>query len=203
MKLSKESRKLSKQLFQSSLTNGQLDAAKIRGLAASVIENKPRNYVAVLKSYHRLLRLEAEKHVANVESASPLTASAPLTAVVSFLKSIWAKPSPLEIAMPLLVKVEPSYPDRKLPSGELNFKLVPDQPIVGRVIDTQGKPVAGATVGVSNVMSPLNNDMDRLVARTHFLNAIDDLGQLQPHLFDCLHRLPHLIRELVHTHDAR
>jgi RNA polymerase sigma factor (sigma-70 family) len=37
------------------------------------------------------------------------------------------------------------------PRTDAVFRLVPDQPITGRVIDLQGKPVVGATVAVHNV----------------------------------------------------
>ena len=50
-KLDKDSRKLSKQLFQASFTSGQLDAAKVRAIAAKVGDTKPRNFVGVLKDY--------------------------------------------------------------------------------------------------------------------------------------------------------
>jgi F-type H+-transporting ATPase subunit delta len=74
MKLSKESRRLSKQLFRSSLTAGRIDDAKVRALVASIIEGKPRHYVAVLKEYQRLVRLELQSRHAVVESAEPLSA---------------------------------------------------------------------------------------------------------------------------------
>jgi len=86
MKLSKESRKLAKQMFQASFTDGRLDNNKIRGLASSVIENKPRHYVAVLKSYHRLIRLETDRHHAHIESAAPLD-DATVSKITNDLKS--------------------------------------------------------------------------------------------------------------------
>ena len=39
----------------------------------SLIEKKPRHYIAVLENYKRLLRLEVEKRHARIESASELT----------------------------------------------------------------------------------------------------------------------------------
>ena len=75
MKLSKESRKISKALFKSSFTDGMLDEAKIRNIVQSVIEAKPRHYLDVLKNYHRLVRQEAARHHATIESAEPLSAS--------------------------------------------------------------------------------------------------------------------------------
>jgi F-type H+-transporting ATPase subunit delta len=71
-KLDKDSRKLSKQLFNSSFTDGKLDEAKVRAIAAKVSEAKPRNFVGLLKDYQRQLRLEVEKHHAMIESAQPL-----------------------------------------------------------------------------------------------------------------------------------
>ena len=58
---------------------------------------------------------------------------------------------------------EPKYPARTLADPEkLAFRLVKDQPITGRVLDTEGKPVAGLTVGVIDVIEPLNGDFDRM-----------------------------------------
>lgn len=72
MKLSKEARKLSRQLFKASFTDGKLDAEKIRAQVTGIAVSKPRRYLDLLKSYQRLLRLETEKHHAIVESASEL-----------------------------------------------------------------------------------------------------------------------------------
>ena len=49
MKLNKEARKLSKQLFRESFTSGALDAAKVSGVTDTVIRAKPRQYIGVLK----------------------------------------------------------------------------------------------------------------------------------------------------------
>lgn len=72
MKLSKEARKLSKQLYQQSFTNGVLDAGKVKGITASLCQSKPRDYFAVLKNYQRLVRMEVERRHAAIESAAPL-----------------------------------------------------------------------------------------------------------------------------------
>ena len=42
-------------------------------LVKSMVEKKPRNYIKVLESYQRLLRLELEKRSATIESASELS----------------------------------------------------------------------------------------------------------------------------------
>ena len=71
-KLDKDSRKLSKQLFNASFTEGQLDETKVRTIAAKVVESKPRNAVGILKDYQRQVRLEIQSHHAVIESATPL-----------------------------------------------------------------------------------------------------------------------------------
>ena len=82
MKINKETRQLSKELLRASFTDGHLDSGRIASLVKSLIEKKPRNYIKVLESYKRLLRLEVEKRTATVETATELApqASADLVA---------------------------------------------------------------------------------------------------------------------------
>ena len=75
MKIPKEAKKLSRTLFKSSFSNGQLDNAKVLALVAKTISTKPRQYQSALKNYQRLLRLELERHHAFIESAEPLDLS--------------------------------------------------------------------------------------------------------------------------------
>jgi F-type H+-transporting ATPase subunit delta len=70
MKLNKEIRQLSRKMLQASFTDGQLDAGRIASVVDSLIAQKPRNYINVLKNYRRLLRLELEKRSATIETAS-------------------------------------------------------------------------------------------------------------------------------------
>ena len=72
MKLDKESRKLSKRLFQASFTNGAINNSNVSVIAKKIVESRPRNAIGVLKEYQRLVRLEVEKHHALVESAAEL-----------------------------------------------------------------------------------------------------------------------------------
>jgi F-type H+-transporting ATPase subunit delta len=72
MKINKEIRQLSKQLLRASFTDGQLDQGRIGALVKSLIEKKPRNYIAILDAYKRLIRLEVEKRTATIESADQL-----------------------------------------------------------------------------------------------------------------------------------
>ena len=73
MKINKEIRRLSRELLRASFTDGQLDQGKIASVLQSLIEKKPRHYIAVLENYKRLLRLEVEKRHARIESARELT----------------------------------------------------------------------------------------------------------------------------------
>ena len=75
MKLSKEARKLSKQLFRESFTGGALDATKVGSVTDIVIRAKPRQYIGVLKEFARLIRLEAARRHAIIESAADLEAA--------------------------------------------------------------------------------------------------------------------------------
>ena len=72
MKLDKDSRKLTKQLFQASFTGGRLDEKKASAVVKTVVAGKPRNFLGILKEYQRLIRMEVAKHHAIVESATPL-----------------------------------------------------------------------------------------------------------------------------------
>jgi len=72
MRLNKESRKICKELFRSSFSGKKLDVAKITNLVNSIASAKPRHYIDILKNYQRLIRLEAEKSHAVIESAAPL-----------------------------------------------------------------------------------------------------------------------------------
>ena len=75
MKLGKESRKLSKQLFKASFTAGAIDAVKVNAVADQIIASKPRQYVGILKEVTRLVRLELAKRHATIESAVELDAT--------------------------------------------------------------------------------------------------------------------------------
>jgi F-type H+-transporting ATPase subunit delta len=86
MKLNKEIRQLSRKMLQASFTDGQLDSGRIAALIDSVIAEKRRNYINVLKNYKRLLRLEVEKRHATIETASEVDPTI-RSEIVSNLKS--------------------------------------------------------------------------------------------------------------------
>jgi F-type H+-transporting ATPase subunit delta len=66
---SREARRLSRQLVKLSFTDGKLDQEKITKMVGSLVTEKPRHYVEVLKDYQNLIRLEIQKRQATVESA--------------------------------------------------------------------------------------------------------------------------------------
>ena len=83
MKISKEARRLSSQLFRLSLTDGRLDRAKVSSVVQAVIKDKPRHYLGALESYQRLVRLEIAKRHATIESAVELSPETSQTVVAN------------------------------------------------------------------------------------------------------------------------
>ena len=73
MKLSREARRQSKELFDLSMVDGRLDENRLRTIATEIVEKKPRHYVQMLKFITRLTRLEVARHHAIVESATQLS----------------------------------------------------------------------------------------------------------------------------------
>jgi F-type H+-transporting ATPase subunit delta len=73
MKITKEARQLSRQLFRLSLTDNRLDRAKVTSIVQTVLTQKPRHYLGALEAYQRLLRLEIDKRHAVIESAAALS----------------------------------------------------------------------------------------------------------------------------------
>ncbi len=85
MKINKEIRKLSREMLRASFTDGQLDPGRIASLVNWLIARTPRNYIAVLRNYRRLLRLELDKRRARIETATDLD-SATSSELVANLK---------------------------------------------------------------------------------------------------------------------
>jgi F-type H+-transporting ATPase subunit delta len=73
MKISKEARRTSRQLFRACLADGKLDESRVRLVVAQVAASKPRGYIAILDAFQGLVRTEIDSHRALVESATPLT----------------------------------------------------------------------------------------------------------------------------------
>jgi len=72
MKISKQSRRDGKALFNVCRVNGVLDETKVRQVLTEVVSRKPRGYVATLHHFHRLVKLDLARRTAVVESAMQL-----------------------------------------------------------------------------------------------------------------------------------
>ena len=72
MKINREIRRISREMLRGSFTDGQLDEGRIKSLVQSLVDKKPRHYLAILENYKRLVRLEVEARHARVESAGEL-----------------------------------------------------------------------------------------------------------------------------------
>ncbi len=72
MQVKKEVRQIAREMLRTSFTDGQLDRGRIASVVDAVLAKKPRNYLKILEYYKRLLRLEAEKRHARIETATAL-----------------------------------------------------------------------------------------------------------------------------------
>ncbi len=79
MKISKQSRRDAKALFNVCRVDGVLDESRVRQTVTAVIAGKPRGYVATLSHFQRLVKLDLDRRSARVENAvetSPALAQA-------------------------------------------------------------------------------------------------------------------------------
>ncbi|HNQ87115.1 MAG TPA: F0F1 ATP synthase subunit delta [Verrucomicrobiota bacterium] len=75
MRITKQARREAKQLFRSCQIEGRLDEDRVRRVVAEVISRKPRDYLALLSHFHRLVKLDVQRRTARIESAVPLEAA--------------------------------------------------------------------------------------------------------------------------------
>lgn len=75
MKISREARRTAREMFRLSLVNGHVDASRTELISAALVAERPRSYVAILKEFTRLVRLELSKRHAVIESAAVLDAA--------------------------------------------------------------------------------------------------------------------------------
>ena len=74
MKISKQSRRDGKSLFNACRVDGVLDDARVRQAVAAVVKSKPRGHLGTLSHFHRLVKLDVARRSAVVESAVALEA---------------------------------------------------------------------------------------------------------------------------------
>jgi F-type H+-transporting ATPase subunit delta len=72
MKISREARRMARELFRLSLVNGRLDATRVSEISQRLMTEKPRSYLQILKELARLVRLELDRRHSIIESARPL-----------------------------------------------------------------------------------------------------------------------------------
>jgi F-type H+-transporting ATPase subunit delta len=73
MKVTKRTRKASRQLFQLCFVDGTLDDGRVRLVAKRLSESGARGSLSILSGFLRLVRLDRDRHLAVVESAASLT----------------------------------------------------------------------------------------------------------------------------------
>jgi F-type H+-transporting ATPase subunit delta len=73
MKTKSKARRAARQLFRLCLLDGALDDNRVRHVAQLVGGSKRRGAVAILSAFRRFVRTERDRHVALVESATPLS----------------------------------------------------------------------------------------------------------------------------------
>jgi F-type H+-transporting ATPase subunit delta len=72
MKISREARRMARELFRLSLVDGRLDATRVSQISQRLTTEKPRSYLQILKELARLVRLELDRRHSIIESARPL-----------------------------------------------------------------------------------------------------------------------------------
>lgn len=73
MKISKQARREARQIFRSCMINGVLDPDRARQVVPLVAARKPRGYMGLLTQFEKLVKLDAARHLARIESAEPLS----------------------------------------------------------------------------------------------------------------------------------
>jgi F-type H+-transporting ATPase subunit delta len=86
MKISKEARRTSRQLFRVCLSEGSLDETRVRAVVAHIAQSKPRGALAILSNLSSLIAAEIKNGCAKVESASPLDEAQKQTLAASLSK---------------------------------------------------------------------------------------------------------------------
>jgi F-type H+-transporting ATPase subunit delta len=86
MKISREARRMARELYGFSLVNGRLDASRVSEISERLVSEKPRGYLQALNELSRLVRLELDRRHAIIESASPLD-EASAASIADTLKS--------------------------------------------------------------------------------------------------------------------
>ncbi|MDI1314765.1 ATP synthase F1 subunit delta [Prosthecobacter sp.] len=98
MKITKEARRTSRQLFRACITDGKLDESRVRTVVSTVAKNKPRSYIGILDGFARLVANEVDRQLAIVESASALS-PATQTELQASLSKKYGRPLTLKFSV--------------------------------------------------------------------------------------------------------
>jgi F-type H+-transporting ATPase subunit delta len=92
MKIDRQARQSAKRLFRACLTpEGVVDEQRVRDRVQSLVDEKPRHYLAILTRLTRLIELSMEERTFRVESATPLADQG--ASVFSSLERAYGPPS--------------------------------------------------------------------------------------------------------------
>jgi F-type H+-transporting ATPase subunit delta len=72
MKISKQNRRDAKELFRSCFVDGMLNEERAKLAVQKIISLRPRGYMGILAQFQRLVKLDADRRSAVIESAVPL-----------------------------------------------------------------------------------------------------------------------------------
>jgi F-type H+-transporting ATPase subunit delta len=73
MKLSKDARTLCRALFRLCLNKGRIQEDRVNEVVDTLLKERPRNYLQILRELTRLIRLKLAERQAEVQSALPLS----------------------------------------------------------------------------------------------------------------------------------
>jgi F-type H+-transporting ATPase subunit delta len=68
----KEAKREAKRLFRWCLVDGRVDDRRARRVVQLVLHAQKRGYLSLLQHFQRLLKLDHDRHAAEIESAAPL-----------------------------------------------------------------------------------------------------------------------------------
>jgi F-type H+-transporting ATPase subunit delta len=73
MKIDRQSRQVAKKYFLACRNaDGSVNESSVREIVTLVVDQKPRNFLAVLTHFYRLIELALDENTVRVESATPL-----------------------------------------------------------------------------------------------------------------------------------
>jgi F-type H+-transporting ATPase subunit delta len=74
MKTARQAKREARQLFRLCCTNGVLDDERVRQVVDRLVKERRSGSLSILSRFHRLVRIDRDRHTADVESAVPLPA---------------------------------------------------------------------------------------------------------------------------------